>query len=108
MEKSIEETNRENVLTCVYCGTAYPPGTPTHGSPVLTEHIKVCSKHPLRAAEEKIKKLREALIGLVGASDRKELEGMEAQMRLFAMNGSVPKTDAINSINAIHAILETE
>ena len=35
-------------LTCVYCGQMYPPNTPTHGSEVLTEHIKVCEKHPLQ------------------------------------------------------------
>ncbi len=41
----------ERTLTCVYCGKAYPPGTPTSGAEVLTEHIKVCPKHPMRAAE---------------------------------------------------------
>lgn len=43
-------TAAERVLTCVYCGHAYPPGSPTHGSDTLTEHIKVCEKHPLREA----------------------------------------------------------
>lgn len=38
-------------LTCVYCGQEYPPGSPTHGSEVLTAHIKVCEKHPMRAVE---------------------------------------------------------
>lgn len=43
-------TNQNQTLTCVYCGMAYPPGTPTHGSDVLTAHIKVCPKHPMRRA----------------------------------------------------------
>ena len=43
-------TAAERVLTCVYCGHAYPPGSPTHGAATLTEHIKVCEKHPLREA----------------------------------------------------------
>lgn len=45
------------MLTCVYCGHAYPEGTPASGAEiaVLTEHIKVCDRHPMRA-------LREALI----------------------------------------------
>ena len=39
-----------NTLTCVYCGMAYPEGTPPHGARILTEHIKVCEKHPMRQA----------------------------------------------------------
>ncbi len=46
----VARLTRSNVLTCVYCGEAYPPGAPTHGAEVLTEHIKVCRKHPMRAA----------------------------------------------------------
>jgi hypothetical protein len=42
-------TSTERVLTCIYCGHAYPPGTPAHGTPVLTAHIEECEKHPLRA-----------------------------------------------------------
>ena len=52
-------TREQRVLTCVYCGQAYPPGSPTHGAEVLTEHIKVCAKHPLRAAEARVAELEE-------------------------------------------------
>ena len=47
------------VVTCVYCGHAYPPGTPTSGSQVeaLTAHIKVCEKHPMRELEKKYDEL---------------------------------------------------
>lgn len=92
-----------NTLTCVYCGMAYPEGTPPHGAQVLTDHIKVCEKHPMREAEAKIAKLRRALIGLVGAETRDELEQMEVMMRLVP----APDADKAVSINAIHALLET-
>ena len=83
-------------LTCVYCGMSYPEGTPPHGSQILTDHIKVCEKHPMR-------KLRNALADLVGASTKEELEAMEVAFR------SAPgiEQDKIVAINAIHALLET-
>lgn len=40
------------VLTCVYCGHEYPQNTPAAGSAVLTEHIAVCEKHPMRGFVE--------------------------------------------------------
>lgn len=52
-------TAAERVLTCVYCGEAYPPGTPDHGAEVLTAHVRVCAKHPMREAEAEIARLRE-------------------------------------------------
>ena len=42
----------ERVLTCVYCGHAYPQATPAWGDQVLTDHIKECEKHPIRAVIE--------------------------------------------------------
>ena len=85
-----------NILTCVYCGKAYPEGTPPHGSKVLTDHIKVCEKHPMR-------KLRKALADMVGASTKEELEQMELALR------TIPgiEQDKIVALNAIHALLET-
>lgn len=43
-------TREERVLTCIYCGHAYPPGSPTHGAEVLTAHAMVCTRHPLATA----------------------------------------------------------
>jgi len=86
----------EQILTCVYCGMAYPVGTPTHGAQVLTDHIKVCEKHPMR-------KLRDALAGLVGASTKDELEEMEFTLRSLP----APEADKIVMINAIHALIDT-
>lgn len=50
-------TTAERTLTCVYCGHAYPPGTPAHGSDTLTAHISTCEKHPMRLLEERIAEL---------------------------------------------------
>ena len=58
---------------------AYPEGTPPHGE------------------------LRDALVGLVGASTKKELEAMEIYMRSLPM----PQADRVAMINAIHALIET-
>jgi len=93
-----------NTLTCVYCGMAYPEGTPPHGSQVLTDHIKVCEKHPMRQVEADKARLRKALAGLVGAGTREELEQMETFMRLTP----APDSDKAAAINAIHALLEIE
>ena len=91
-----------NILTCVYCGMAYPEGTPPHGAKILTDHIKICEKHPMRQAEITISKLKKALSDLIGASTRKELEGMEIVLR----STPAPEADKIAAINAIHALLE--
>ena len=85
-----------NTLTCVYCGHAYPEGTPPHGSSVLTDHIISCEKHPMA-------KLRRALVGLVGVDGKEDLEKLEAMMRLMP----APDSDKAVTINAIHALVET-
>ena len=92
-----------NTLTCVYCGHEYPEGTPPHGAQILTDHIKVCEQHPMRKLELDCAKLRKALVGLVGADTKTELEGMEAAIRVLP----VPDEDRMNTINAIHALRDT-
>lgn len=96
---------KDRVLTCVYCGHEYPAGTPASGHEVqaLTDHIKICEKHPMRDAEQKIVKLRSALIGIVGAENIEELKQMEVTLRLLP----APEADKTASLNAIHALLET-
>ena len=61
----MNDEHHDRTLTCVYCGHAYPPGTPAHGADVLTAHIKVCPKHPLIKANEHVVELYEALEGNV-------------------------------------------
>ncbi len=95
------EGNGTRVLTCVYCGHEYSQGTPAHGNKVLTDHIRVCEEHPLRAAEATIERLRSALVGIVGESDPESLRAMEAVVRL----APAPDADKAVTLNAIHALL---
>lgn len=93
----------ENTVTCVYCGHEYPDGTPASKHELLTEHIKICEKHPMREAEGKIKVLRNAVAGLVGADSPKELDQMEIVIR----TSPVPDSDKAVAINAIDALRAT-
>lgn len=58
---SVVESEQHVVLTCVYCGHAYPPGTPAAMHPILTEHIAQCDKHPMMAVVHERDRLRKAL-----------------------------------------------
>ena len=92
----------DGVVTCVYCGHEYPQNTPTSGAEVLTEHIKVCEKHPMRRAEVKAAKLKLALIGIVGEDDPAKLREMEVAMLALP----VPQADKAGSIAAIRVLIE--
>ena len=93
----------ERVLTCVYCGHEYPQDTPAAGSDVLTEHIKICSQHPMRKAESDITLLRSALVGLIGADTEQELQEMKAAVMVIPD----PDGNAAVALNGIHALLAT-
>ncbi|HKY40742.1 MAG TPA: hypothetical protein VJN18_32630 [Polyangiaceae bacterium] len=54
-------TSKERTLTCVYCGHAYPPGTPDHGADVLKAHVEVCEKHPMAALRSRAEAAERAL-----------------------------------------------
>ncbi len=92
-----------SVLTCVYCGKEYPEGTPAWGSQVLTDHIKVCEKHPMRELEVKYRKVRKALADMIGCDNKQELDSMESIMRI----AQVPEVDRVNMLNAIDAVRST-
>ena len=47
------------VLTCIYCSHQYPPGTPSSNHQLLTEHIKVCDKHPMKKLNDQNVLLRD-------------------------------------------------
>lgn len=62
-------TKDQDATYCAYCGNKYPRGTPKYQNEQLSEHIKVCPKHPMRKLELKleiqntrIKNLRKILI----------------------------------------------
>jgi hypothetical protein len=56
-------------LTCVYCGQEYPPNTPTHGAQVLTEHIRICEKHPMRKLENALRDIRDSATQIFNAGN---------------------------------------
>lgn len=93
-----------NTLTCVYCGTNYPEGTPPWGSQVLTDHIKVCKKHPMREVEETNRKLRSALSGLMGSEEEIELKAIAADAEA---DRDMPEEDKAPILNAIQVFLDT-
>lgn len=95
--------NEPRILTCVYCGMEYPQDTPAWGDKVLTDHIKICKKHPMRKLEENYQMVRKALVGLVGAETEKELDEMEAGIRTLPVSDH----DRMVTINAIDALRKT-
>lgn len=58
----------QRILTCAFCGEAYPSGTPPTQHDALTVHIMKCEKHPLR--------------GVIAERDRLKAR-MDAMMPLF-------------------------
>ena len=44
----------QRILRCAFCDAEYPPGTPATQHEALTEHVKVCEKHPLRAQRDEL------------------------------------------------------
>lgn len=85
-------------LTCVYCGQAYPAGTPPHSAKVLTDHIKVCKKHPMA-------KIRAALVRFIGTDDPAELKRM---IPIIQADPHAPDDDKASTIGGIQALLETQ
>lgn len=55
----VVELEADRIVTCVYCGHEYPTGTPTSQNKLLTEHIKVCGKRPMRFAEKQLELTRQ-------------------------------------------------
>jgi hypothetical protein len=93
------------VLICVYCGQEYPQGTPASGESGADRHIKICPKHPLRKAEEQIVLLREALLGLCGVEDDREiLEELEARIPFMKERS---EADRVLGVQAVQALLAT-
>jgi len=63
--------NRSRVLSCAYCGHSYVTEQAS-GAEELTEHIKVCGRHPMRALERQIAELEaenERLMDVEGLGD---------------------------------------
>jgi len=54
------------------------------------------------------KKLRSALVGLVGSDNPEELRTIEATTRTYMASGTVPQKDGVAMINAVDALLDTQ
>ena len=115
MEQISQPDYQPRVITCVYCGQAYPQDTPTWGDAILTEHIKVCEKHPMRKAEEKIRDLRELICGMLGAFTKEDLQKKKIEFEVFLEDilkneKHLSDTEILNSagyhLSAVNAILE--
>lgn len=89
-----------NVLTCVYCGHEYPDGTPSAKHKLLTDHIRVCEKHPLRSAEEQIKKLVRALSALMGVTSKNDI----VNMTIGIMSTPAPDEDKRAALEALDVL----
>ena len=95
--------SERTVVMCVYCGLEYPDVTPAAKHELLTAHITVCEKHPMRKAEENIKRLRTALAGLIAVETPEDLDRLESILRVTR----APESDKILALNAIDALRAT-
>jgi hypothetical protein len=43
--------DEQRVLRCAFCDEKYPDGTPATQHELLTAHVKICPKHPMRVVE---------------------------------------------------------
>lgn len=94
-------TAEARVLTCAFCGEAYPPGAPPANHEALAAHVAVCAKHPMRAVEAERDALRAQLEGLVARGDGEQPARLarlkHARRTLDACahrGGAVPEADA--------------
>lgn len=69
-----DPAERDRVLTCAFCGLAYPEGTPSHKHEALAAHIRQCSDHPIG------KENRELLAALKQQADRCERAEREREL----------------------------
>ncbi len=92
-----------NVVTCVYCGHEYPDGTPTAKAEALTEHIQQCEKHPMTALQKRYEIVRAALVGLIGADTKEELQQIECGL----LAREAPIEHKAPAIDGVRALLKT-
>jgi hypothetical protein len=68
-EAVVASQGAQTEVTCVWCGQAFPPGTPQAGHDLLLEHAKVCEKHPLADATRRSQELDAALRTLIDEAE---------------------------------------
>lgn len=69
---------RDRVLTCAFCGQAYPEGTPTHKHEALAAHVRECPEHPVgienRKLTAELSALRERVEELANTGEQFNIE----------------------------------
>lgn len=91
-EQVLGELKTQRTLTCAFCGQQYPPGTPVSQHELLTAHVKVCPKHPMRQLEQDVseaqadvdrlvRELDVALNGEAGAAKQARLCDVVSQVK---------------------------
>lgn len=65
---------KQNVVTCVFCGHAYPTGTPRAQHDALYEHVGICEKHPASIYRKKLEAIREVCDFLDAEKDAQHIE----------------------------------
>lgn len=95
-------------LKCIYCGQEYhPEGDKPVTDDVLAAHVQVCPKHPLAKERADKAMLRKALVGLVGADSKADLDNMELAIRMMRV-ADRDKAVSLNAIDALRATLPEE
>lgn len=64
-----------NVLTCAFCGEAYPGGTPSTQHAELTAHIFKCESHPLKETITCLRLVLDSVDYGAGACRQNEMVG---------------------------------
>lgn len=77
------DVQKQNVVTCVWCGHEYPTGTPRKQHDLLYAHAMKCPKHPAAQFRTKVERLRDLAFeanqkdgGVVYADDILEIIGV--------------------------------
>ena len=52
-DERIAQQNDDKVVTCVFCGFSYKPGTPQSNHEALRSHVAVCELHPAAAFRQR-------------------------------------------------------
>lgn len=91
-KKLLEITAEQRIVTCIYCGYAYPTGTPTNRHKRLTDHIKVCPDHPM-------KKVVEALQGTLHSLEY--VTSQEDKFKNIQLNGRTVRDERIAVARAV-------
>lgn len=95
------------VVTCVFCGLAYGPGTPTHGAEVLVEHIRVCKKHPMRHVESVARKLLDGAMTMMAAETIDDAREMRKGLAVLCVSGNRDAIEqALQTIPMVDAVIE--